>query len=89
MAYCDKDGNILGFTEEKHIRPEFLRSVSYDLYVDGDELSYKVITEHPFKDSRLWILFLAMTVCGIVYIICRRRIKKKILQSGEAEKIRR
>ena len=89
VAYCDKDGNILGFTEEKHIRPVFLRSVSYDLYADGDELSYKVVTEHPFKNSRLKILFLAMTVFGIIYKIRIRRKKKKLIQSGETDNERK
>lgn len=89
VAYCDKDGNILGITEEKHIMPVFLRRVSYDLYADGDELSYKAATVSPFRDSRLWILFIAMTVCGIVYIICSRRRKKKLLQSGETDNERK
>lgn len=85
VAYCDKGGNILDITEEKHIMPVFLRRVSYDLYADGDELSYRGVTVSPFRDSRLWILFLAMTICSIVYKIRIRRRKKKLIQSGETD----
>ncbi|MGB4093454.1 MAG: hypothetical protein WBK46_16160 [Ruminococcus flavefaciens] len=89
VAYCDKDGNILGITEEKHIMPVFLRRVSYDLYADGDELSYKAGTVSPFRDSRMWLLFIAMTIFGVVYLIRNKRRKKKLLQSGETDNERK
>ena len=88
VAYCDKDGNILGITEEKHLMPVFLRNVSYDLYADGDELSYKVGLS-PYRDNRMWILFITMTIFGVVYLIHNRRRKKKLIQSGETDNERK
>ena len=69
--------------------PVFLRRVSYDLYADGDELSYKVGTVSPFRDSRMWLLFIAMTIFGVVYLIHNRRRKKKLIQSGETDNERK
>lgn len=81
VAYCDREGNILGVTEEKYIIPVFLREVSYELYADDEELSYKIGTERPFRDDKLWILFIVMTILGVVYIIRFRHRKKKLIQS--------
>lgn len=86
VAYCDKDGNILGITEEKHITPVFMRRSPYNLYADGEELSYKL---GPLDDIKPWILFIAMTIFGIVYKIYNSRRKKKLIQSGETDNERK
>ena len=84
VAYCDKDGNILGITEEKKVMPAYLRLVQYEFDADGGELSYKRITKRPF--FQIWLLMLIMLILG-VFILIRMPdpINTEYIQSGEAD----
>ncbi len=84
VAYCDKDGNILGITEKKKVMPAYLRLVQYEFDADGGELSYKRITKRPF--FQIWLLMLIMLILG-VFILIRMPSSKntEYIQSGEVD----
>jgi hypothetical protein len=84
VAYCDKDGNILGITEEKKITPVYLREVQYEFDADGEELSCRLITQHIY--FQIWLLLLFMLILGVV-ILMRMPSSKNTehIQSGEVD----
>ena len=88
IAYCDKDGNILGITEEKKITPVYLREVQYEFDADGEELSCRLITQHIY--FQIWLLLLFMLILGVV-ILMRMPSSKNTehIQSGELDNERK
>ena len=88
IAYCDKDGNILGITEEKKIMPVYLREVQYEFDTDGEELSCWRITHHIY--FQIWLLMLIMLILG-VFILIRMPdpINTEYIQSGEVDNERK
>ena len=84
IAYCDKDGNILGITEEKKTTPVYLRLVQYEFDTDGEELSYRRITHHIY--FQMWLLLLFMLMLGVVILMRMPRPENTdSIQSGEID----
>ena len=92
VAYCDKDGNILGITKEIKVKKTPLNDVTYEIKADGDELRCRF-----FKAPKYYLLALVLwaavlfAVCAAVIIIKekiaeRQSAKMRIpIQSGEAD----
>lgn len=88
IAYCDKDGNILGITEEKKVMPAYLRRVRYEFYADGEKLSYRRITQHIY--FQIWLLLLLMLILGAVILMRMPRPENtEHIQSGEIDNERK
>ena len=92
LAYCDKDGNILGITKETEVKKTPLNDFTYEIKADGDELRCRF-----FKAPKYYLLALVLwaavlfAVCAAVIIIKekiaeRQSAKMRIpIQSGEAD----
>jgi len=88
IAYCDKDGNILGITEEKKVMPAYLRRVRYEFYADGEKLSYRRITQYIY--FQIWLLLLFMLILGAVILMRMPRPENtEHIQSGEIDNERK
>lgn len=92
LAYCDKDGNILGITKETEVKKTPLNDFTYEIKADGDDLRCRF-----FKTPKYYLLALVLwtvvlfAVCAAVIIIKeklaeRQSAKMRIpIQSGEAD----
>jgi hypothetical protein len=92
LAYCDKDGNILGITKETEVKKTPLNDFTYEIKADGDDLRCRF-----FKAPKYYLLALVLwaavlfAVCAAVIIIKekiaeRQSAKMRIpIQSGEAD----
>ena len=92
LAYCDKDGNILGITKETEVKKTPLNDFTYEIKADGDDLRCRF-----FKAPKYYLLALVLwavvlfAVCAAVIIIKekiaeRQSAKLRIpIHSGEAD----
>lgn len=92
LAYCDKDGNILGITKEIKVKKTPLNDFTYEIKADGDDLRCRF-----FKAPKYYLLALVLwtvvlfAMCAAVIIIKeklaeRQSAKMRIpIHSGEAD----
>lgn len=91
-AYCDKDGNVLGVTDEVRIRHVFGGRPVYDIKADGKVLTCHVSTGPPYYllvliPLGLVLLAAAVVIHFILKIIRKKQTAKMIkrIQSGESD----
>lgn len=92
VAYCDKDGNILGITNEVRVKQVWFGKALYDIRADGSKLTCDVDTGPPFY---LLILIptggILLAVIAVIKLVKRSLQKKqstdsiKRIQSGETD----
>lgn len=93
VAYCDKNGNILGVTEAVEIERVIFTAAGYRITADGESLTYRMSKAPPY-----WILILfyfvipplviiLIVVFAIIITINKKKKKQTIerIQSGEVE----
>ena len=92
LAYCDKDGNILGITKETEVKKTPLNDFTYEIKADGDELSCKIVLARMYYVIAVFLLsVILLAVCAAVIIIKeklaeRQSAKMRIpIQSGEID----
>ena len=93
VAYCDKDGNILGITNEVKIKKSFWGMPAYNIAANGSSLTCDVNNGPPY--FMLVLLPAAFTVLAVIIITVvvtaklskKARLKKSIkrIQSGEID----
>ena len=92
VAYCGKNGNILGVTDEVKVKYVLFDMPAYDIQADGQSLSCRVETGPPYYLLVLISLGLILLIAVIAVSIAVKLIKKaqtermiKRIQSGEVE----
>ena len=92
LAYCDKDGNILGITKEIKVKKTSLNDFTYEIKADGDELECKVLKGPKYYLLVLAILVLILlAVCAVVIIRTKNSQKAQYaktmrpIHSGDAD----
>ena len=95
VAYCDKDGDILGVTDEVKVERASYDKAVYSFKADGESLSCSVskLTEQHFPIS---IVILMLILLGVLLLTAVKLIKKaqtakmiKRIQSGETDNERK
>ena len=97
VAYCDKDGNILGITNEVKIKKSFWGMPAYTIVANGSSLTCDVNNGPPyFMMVLVPAAFAALAVIIITVVITvklskRTKLKKSIkrIQSGEIDNERK
>ena len=96
LAYCDKDGNILGITKETEVKKTPLNGFTYEIKADGDELRCKIVLARYYYVIAIFLLsVILLAVCAAVIIIKeklaeRQSAKMRIpIQSGEIDNERK
>ena len=81
LAYCDKDGNILGITKETKVKKTPLNDFTYEIKADGDDLRCRFFKapKHYLLALVLWTAVL-FAVCAAVIII-----KEKLAERQSAK----
>ena len=97
VAYCDKDGNTLGITDEVRIKKVFWGKPAYNISADGNTLTCDVNKGPPyfmivFVPVTAAVLFFAITA-AVITVKARKRIQTarsiKRIQSGEIDNERK
>lgn len=96
VAYCDKEGNILGITNEVRVKQVWFGKALYDIRADGSKLTCDVDTGPPFY---LLILIptggILLAIIAVIKLVKRSLQKKqsadsiKRIQSGETDNERK
>ena len=97
VAYCDKNGNILGITNEVRIKKSFWGMPAYTIAANGSSLTCDVNNGPPyFMLVLVPAAFTALAVIMITVVITSKlsrkvRLKKSIkrIQSGEVDNERK
>ena len=81
LAYCDKDGNILGITKETEVKKTPLNDFTYEIKADGDDLRCRL-----FKAPKYYLF--ALVLWGVILIgVCAAVIiiKEKVAERQSAK----
>jgi len=97
IVYCDKDGNILGTTNEVKVKKVTWGNPYYKIEANGRSLSCEVTTGPPyFMMVLVPAAFILFAVIVIAAIIIKRAVRKagtagmiKRIQSGEVDNERK
>ena len=92
LAYCDKDGNILGITKEIKVKKTSLDGFTYEIKADGDDLRCKIFYRPIYYLLVLILLVVVLfAVCAAVIIIKEKLAERQSakmrtpIQSGETD----
>ena len=97
-AYCDKDGNVLGVTDEVKIESVvFNTPAAYIIQADGETLSCRISTGPPYYMMVVVPVFVLLPAIVLIAVITAVRLKRKAetakmikcIQSGEADNERK
>ncbi len=96
VAYCDKDGKILGITNEVRVKSVPFGKAAYTIKADGSKLTCDVDTGPPFYLLILIplgaiLLLLIVIICLAIRIIRKKQSANMIkrIQSGETDNERK
>lgn len=99
VAYCDKDGNILGVTDEIKVPRASYDKAVYSFEADGKSLSCSVSEVKELHLGISFLVFMLLLIAVLFFLIFRRRriwaekaaAKKMIkrIQSGETDNERK
>lgn len=82
VAYCDKNGNILGMTNETEVKSVPLYHTEYEIKADGDELSCKIVLARMYYVIAVFLLsVIVLAVSGIV------KLRRKAAQKARSAKV--
>ena len=93
VAYCDKDGNVLGVTDEAKLESVIFNTpAAYNIQANGDSLSCNISTGPPYYLFILIPLGNLLFIAVIVVILAKRAAGRsetakmiKRIQSGEVD----
>ena len=97
-AYCDKDRNVLGVTDEVKIEAVvFNTPAAYIIQTDGEPLSCRISTGPPYYMMVVVPVFVLLPAIVLIAVITAVRVKRKAdtakmikrIQSGEADNERK
>ena len=96
VAYCDKDGNILGITNEVRVKSVSFGKAAYTIKADGSKLTCNVKTGLAFYMLILIPIVGILLVAAALIKLLKRSIQKKQsadsikrIQSGETDNERK
>ena len=98
VAYCDKDGNILGVTDEAEFELIIFNTpAAYSIEANGSSLVCRVKTGPPYYMIVVVPLFVLVTVILLITVIIAIRVRRKTqtarmikrIQSGEVDNERK
>lgn len=91
-AYCDKNGDVLGVTDEVRIRHVFGGRPAYDIKADGKVLTCNISTGPPYYLLALIPFGLVLLAAAVILHFILKAIRKKQtekmikrIQSGESD----
>lgn len=84
VAYCDKDGNILGITKEIKVKKTPLNDVTYEIKADGDELSCKIVLARMYYVIAVFLLSVIVLAVSVI-VKFRRKAAQKARSAKAAE----
>lgn len=92
VAYCDKDGNILGITKEVEVKSVPLYYTEYEIKADGDDLSCKIVLARYYYVIAIFLLSVILLAVSVIVKIKRKAAQKvqpakvtEAIQSGELD----
>lgn len=84
LAYCDKDGNILGITKETEVKKTPLNDFTYEIKADGDELSCKIVLARMYYVIAVFLLSVIVLAVSVI-VKLRRKAAQKARSAKAAE----
>jgi len=84
VAYCDKDGNILGITNEAEVKSVPVYYTEYEIKADGDELSCKIVLARMYYVIAVFLLSVIVLAVSVI-VKLRRKAAQKARSAKAAE----
>ena len=81
VAYCDKEGNILGITNEVKVKRVPLYNIEYEIKADSNDLSCKVVLARQYYVIAVFLLSVILLAVSVIV-----KIKRKAAQKAQSAK---